>query len=248
MTVERNKAIGFSVRVELAWLEQAAALVSLGRSPEDVRASLQAIIGDARTNASEKRGDSRTRTTNVISRMWVEPPDSVVDFRNRGLDLLGGLPTTEHVALHWGMAMAAYPFFATVVSVVGRLLRLQDALMARDVHRRVAEEYGDRPTVVRATGVTLGNCVSWGLLASDAQRKHYRLADRREVGPDVALLLLQAVLHASDAESAPLDALLRSPALFPFELPRLTAHDIDQCPGLCAMSLGGSEATVSLAQ
>jgi hypothetical protein len=248
MTVERNQAIGFSVRIELAWLEQAAALVSLGRSPEDVRASLQAIIGDARTSASEKRGDSRTRTTNVISRMWVEPPDSVVDLRDRSLELLGRLPTAEHVALHWGMAMAAYPFFATVVSVVGRLLRLQDALMARDVHRRVAEEYGDRPTVVRATGVTLGNCVNWGLLASDPQRKHYRLAERRGLGPEVALMLLQAVLHASGADSAPLDALLQSPALFPFELPSLTSHDVDRAPGLVAMSLGGNDATVSLAR
>lgn len=248
MTVERDKAIGFSVRIELAWLEQAAALVSLGRSPEDVRASLQAIIGGARKSASERKGDSRTRTTNVISRMWIEPPDSLVDYRDRGVELLSRLPTIEHVALHWGMAMAVYPFFASVVSVVGRLLRLQGALTARDVHRRLAEEFGERPTVVRATGITMGNCVSWGLLESDARRKNYRPAGRREVGAEAAMLLLQAVLHASDVASSPLDSLLQSPALFPFGLPDLTSHDVDQAPGLRAMSLGGSEATVSLAR
>jgi len=245
---ERDRAVGFSVRIDLAWMEQAAALVSLGRSSDEVRASLHQIIGDARASKPGKRKDSRTRTVNVISRVWVEPPDEMIGFRDRGVELLSQSGTREHLALHWGMTMATYPFFASVCGSIGRLLKLQDRVTSRDVHRRVAEEYGDRPTVVRATGVALGNCVEWGLLRTDTRRKSYWSDVRREVGQDVATFLVEAALHASGVNNASLDSLLHASALFPFRLPGLTAHDIDQSAGLQAMSLGGAEATVSLAR
>jgi len=229
-------------------MEQAAALVSLGRSSDEVRASLHEIIGDARTSAPDKRADSRTRTISVISRVWVEPPSEMLGLRNRGVDLLSQAGTPEHVALHWGMTMAVYPFFASVCGSIGRLLKLQDSLTSRDVHRRVAEEYGDRPTVVRATGMALGNCVDWGLLKTDARRKSYWREVRREVGQDIAMFLIESALCASGAGSASLDSLLHYSALFPFQLPGLATHDIDQSAGLRAVSLGVAEATVSLAR
>lgn len=169
--------------------------------------------------------------------------------RNRpATSVLPRTPSVEHLALHWTMALAAYPFFAAVAESVGRLLRLQGALTRSEVHRRVAEAFGDRPTVKRATGVAVHNMTQWGGLEFDNKEETYRAQEPRAVGSGVAMLLLEGALRASGTDSAPLDTLLRSPALFPFGLPVLTVQELDESPGLRAMSLGGAEATLSLAR
>jgi len=245
---KKGEGIGFSIGLKLEWLEQTAALVSLGRSGKEVRSSLQAILAPELAEGKDPRVGSRGRAIMVLSTLWVDPPEGLEGLRDECLQALPRTPSAEHLALHWTMAVAAYPFFATVAESVGRLSRLQDALGRSDVQRRVAEEFGDRPTVERATRLATYNMVQWGALESDAATRTYRAADRRTVGRDAAILLIEAVLHAADGESAPLDALLHNPALFPFKLPSLTAHDVDESTGLRATSLGGSEVTVSLAR
>lgn len=245
---KKGEGIGFSIGLKLEWLEQTAALVSLGRSGQEVRESLHSILASELAGGKDPRVGSRGRAIMVLSTLWVDPPEGLEGLRDECLRALPQTPSAEHLALHWAMAVAAYPFFATVAESVGRLLRLQDTVVRSDVQRRVAEGFGDRPTVERATRLAIYNMVQWGALESDAAPRTYRAADRRTVGQDVAVLLLQAVLHASDVDSTPLDALLHGPALFPFELPTVTSRDVDECPGLRAISLGGTEATVSLAR
>lgn len=240
--------IGFSIGLKLEWLEQAAALVSLGRTPADVRSSLADILSVELAEGRNSRTGSRGRAINVVSTIWAEPPTSLMPLRDAALEMLPATPSNQHLALHWAVTIAAYPFFAVVAESIGRLFKLQDTVAGRDVHRRVAERYGDRPTVARATGIALGNMTQWGALGADAGHRTYRAVEQRGVSRDVSFVLLQAVLHASDGASSPLDALLHSPALFPFELPTVTTQDVDECPGLRAISLGGTEATVSLAR
>lgn len=244
----KGEGIGFSIGLKLEWLEQTAALVSLGRSGQEVRASLHGILASELAEGKDPRVGSRGRAIMVLSTLWVDPPEGLAVLRDECLQVLPQTPSAEHLALHWTMAVAAYPFFATVAESVGRLLRLQDIVTRRDVQRRVAERFGDRPTVERATRLAIYNMVRWGALEPDAAKRTYRAAERRIVGRNAALLLLQAALHASDGDSAPLDALIHSPVLFPFALPVLTAYEIDKSSGLRAMSLGGAEATVSLAR
>jgi hypothetical protein len=245
---KKGEGIGFSIGLKLEWLEQTAALVSLGRSGQEVRSSLQAILAPELAEGKDPRVGSRGRAIMVLSTLWVDPPEGLEGLRDECLKALPQTPSAEHLGLHWALALAAYPFFASVAENVGRLLRLQDAFIRSDVQRRVAEGFGDRPTVARATGVAVHNMTQWGALESDAADRLYRAAQQRRVRGTVALLLVEAVLRASARDSSPLDALLRSPALFPFELPSLTAHDVDESTGLRAMSLGGTEATVSLAR
>src|SRR5205807_3397044 len=45
--------------------------------------------------------------------------------RDDGLDHFRRLAVDDHLAVHWGMSMAAYPFFGTVAEATGRLIRLQ---------------------------------------------------------------------------------------------------------------------------
>src|SRR5262249_51330816 len=140
-------------------------------------------------------------------------------LRDDGLVLLKELPQRDHVAVHWGMCMAVYPFFAAVAEATGRLQRLQGAGVAGHVQRRLPGEVGGRGNVARATRGVLRAGVGWGILTETGEKGVYAAAPPLAVG-DRRLpgWLIEAVLAANGAQSRPLRALVESPALYPFSL------------------------------
>jgi len=245
--VSRSDAgVGFSIGLDYAWLEQAAALVSLGRQPAEVRGTLHDILSTQLAEGKDPGTGSRGRAVSVISKMWAEPIGDLVGLRDRAVQLLPQVPPAQHLALHWGMALASYPFFASVAESTGRLLKLQGVVVGREVHRRVAERFGDRPTVVRATGVALGNMADWGALAADRAHRKYTSVGRVALGVDVSVWLIEALLRAGGTQSASMNALLQSPALFPFGLADVMAAQMADRSEVRVVTLGVNEDAVTL--
>jgi len=60
--------------------------------------------------------------------------------------------------------MAVYPFWASVATQVGRLLKLQGSVAAAHVQRRMRESYGERETVSRRVRFVLRSYVAWRVL------------------------------------------------------------------------------------
>ena len=140
----------------------------------------------------------------------------------------GTTEPTGRLAVHWGMTMAAYPFWNAVAAQVGRLLRLQGVATAAQVNRRVREQYGERPTVTRATQRVVRSFVDWGVLADTETRGQYVAGEQCPVRtlPLVAWLA-EAALHVREGDSAaPVQELLGQPGLFPFRMSYVTARGL----------------------
>ena len=140
----------------------------------------------------------------------------------------GATEPTGRLAVHWGMTMAVYPFWNAVAAQVGRLLRLQGVATAAQVHRRVQEQYGERPTVARATQRVVRSFVDWGVLADTETRGRYVAGEPCPVRtPALAAWLAEAALHVRDGEPvAPVQELLGQPGLFPFRVSYVTARGL----------------------
>lgn len=140
----------------------------------------------------------------------------------------GAMESTERLAVHWGMTMAVYPFWNAVATQVGRLLRLHGVATAAQVRRRVQEQYGERPTVARATRRVVRSFVDWGVLADTETRGRYVAADPCPVrAPAVVAWLAEAALHVRDGDlGAPVQELLGQPGLFPFRVSYVTARGL----------------------
>ena len=140
----------------------------------------------------------------------------------------GTAEPTGRLAVHWGMTMAVYPFWNAVAAQVGRLLRLQGIATAAQVHRRVQEQYGERPTVARATQRAVRSFVDWGVLADTGTRGRYVAGEPCPVRtPALAAWLAEAALHIRDGDpAAPVQELLGQPGLFPFRVSYVTARGL----------------------
>ena len=97
------------------------------------------------------------------------------------MEILQGLPRKERIAVHWGMAMAAYPFWGAVAAHTGRLLLLQGTAAAVHVQRRVKEDYGERETASRAARRVLRSFIDWDVLNETYDKGIYNQGEKYSV-------------------------------------------------------------------
>jgi hypothetical protein len=163
-----------------------------------------------------ERGN-REKIITILMKVWLNVPAQLEAFRNDGLEMLKRLPRMEHIAIHWGMAMAIYPFWAAVAGHVGRLLKLQGTAAAVHVQRRIREQYGERETVSRAARRVIRSYHDWGVLDETNAKGVYKRGLTIPLhDPKLIAWLIEASLHTRSNGSAGIRDLTESPSFFPF--------------------------------
>lgn len=223
----RTEQIGFSQRVRLEWLEQTANLVLAGKDKPAVNDALQELLKDKVSVGSQAERCNREKIITILLKTWLTVPSELESLRVEGLELLKRIPRRDHLAIHWGMVMAVYPFWSAVAVQVGRLLRLQGCAVAGHVQRRVREQYGERETVSRATRRVLRSYLDWGVLQNTGTKGLYTAGTTLAIDDSRLIAwLAEAFLHARANGSTPLKELISSPSFFPFRVKPLPAESL----------------------
>ena len=223
----RASQIGFSQRIRLEWLEQTANLVLAGNDKAEVNDSLQELLKDKVSIGGEAIRGNREKVITILMKTWLTVPRGLEALRDEGLQIHQGLPRKDRIAVHWGMALTAYPFWGAVAAHTGRLLRLQGTAAAAHVQRRVKEQYGERETASRAARRVLRSFIDWNVLNETddkgvyAQGIRYSIQDHRLIA-----WLVEASLHTRANGSAAIKDLLDGPSIFPFRLAHISAEQL----------------------
>lgn len=219
MKIEAAPQIGFDRFIQLAWA-RAALRVRAGLSEPD---ALAQMIDETHSGAAAKK---KTRT--VLNRLWLEPRPELAALTDRAVAIYAADPSSSVAALTWGMSIATYPFFGSVAQIVGRLIRLQGDCTSAEVHRRMAEVYGEREGTRRMTNMVLQSQADWG--AIERLNKGKQIRGPREpirLTPELELWLVEAALrHAGRA--MPISSVTTNPLLFPFSFSDLLAYNLSQ--------------------
>ena len=223
----RKTQIGFSQRVRLDWLEQTANLVLAGNDKTAINDSLQDLLVDKVSVGGKSVRGNREKVITILLKTWFTVPSDLEILRDEGLEILQGLSRKDRIAVHWGMALAAYPFWGAVATHTGRLLRLQGSAAASLVQRRVKEEYGERETASRAARRVLRSFIDWGVLGETHDRGVYARREQYSVEePRLIAWMLEASLHARSKRAAATRDLLVSPSIFPFRLAHVSGENL----------------------
>jgi len=224
---DRRGQVGFSQRVRLEWLEQTANLVLAGNEKAAVNDALQELLKDKVSIGGQAERGNREKIITILLKTWLTVPSELESLRVEGLELLKRVPRRDHLAIHWGMVMAVYPFWSGVATQVGRLLRLQGTAAVAHVQRRVREQYGERETVSRRVRYVLRSFLDWGVLEENGTKGIY------SAGPSLAVedsglisWLAEAFLHTRANGSVPLKDLIDSPSFFPFRIKPIRAESL----------------------
>jgi hypothetical protein len=245
--MNRKMQIGFTQRLQLQWLDRTAGLLSAGNSRAQIKAELTELLKDELSlNGTEGRG-SRDKTVTILLKTWVTVPRHLEALRDDALEHYRRRSVKDRLPLHWGMAMAAYPFFAVVAEAVGRLLRLQETAGAAQVQRRVRERLGERETVSRATRRVLRTFIDWGVLKDADDKGVYQSRPADPINDTrLAAWLIEACLLGTGSASATIEVISKSPSLFPFGLPWISVRELEIAKRLEVFREGGSIETIGI--
>ncbi len=241
--------VGFSIRVKLEWLEQTAILYAAGKTREEIKLTLDESLTYKLAGSGKANRGSRQKAISILLKIWVAVPKDLEPLRDEGLELMRNMSSHEHLALHWGMTMAAYPFFGMVAEITGRLLRLQGYVSTTQVLRRTRELMGERETVARATRRVLRCFADWGVLEDTEEPGICRASSTFSLDDSkLAAWLIEAALISNGSNSRALRAIKDTPALFPFVVGTLNVVELEENPRLELFRHGLDEDVVSLRQ
>ena len=145
--------IGFDRFIPLDWATCALRVRGGAQDPQAIDALLDAV-GFGKS--------SKRNTRSVLNGLWLNPRAELVAFAERGLGIWQEFPEVPVPVLCWGMGIAAYPFFGKVAELVGRLTTIQGDCTAAEIHRRLAETYGEGEVTRCAANRVLQTQASWG--------------------------------------------------------------------------------------
>ena len=196
-------------------VRRTTSLLLRGHTRSEIQTTLQEMLqGRLSVGGTAERGN-REKAISLLLKIWVTVPRELMLFRDDGLAHLNRLPLTEHLAVHWGMTIAVYPFVCVVAEAVGRLLRLQGSCAAVQVQRRVREQLGECETVARAARRVLRCFIDWGVLQETQEQGVYHAVPvRSATGKKLAAWLIEATPLAGGSKVAPLKAVTQAPMLF----------------------------------
>jgi hypothetical protein len=202
--------VGFDRFIRWEWAERALELAYLERPLSDLKEYVYTEV---------EGKDSARKTFNMLTNLWFETYPNTPALRQRALALYPGLSPQEHLVLHWGMALANFPFFQQTVTIMGRLLRLQGSFQGKEIAARTNELYSNLNTIPRATARCIQTLAAWGVLqVSGESSPEYRAAPPCQLkSPALIHWLIEADMIETPERQWRVIDLLRAPGLFPFE-------------------------------
>lgn len=200
-------------------------------SAEWATTALKVRVGTAQLDDLERLLDAaglgaaaRTKTRTVLNRLWLEPRLELKSYADRGAAIFKAHPEVPAAAMHWGMAVATYPFFGKVAELIGRLSALQGDCASAEVHRRMSETYGEREGTYRMTNMVIQSQADWGAVQRVEKGKRvFRLGPTVVENDELTMWLIEAALRYAGKPLA-ISGLQSQPVLFPFNLIRPLAY------------------------
>lgn len=221
-----KKAIGFNRFIRRAWLDQAATVRQEIHDIPTLRIALHKML-EGRVAGESARG-ARTKSVGVLTRIW-SPTDIVLaGERDDALALMRIVARDEWIVFHWFLTCATYPFFEDVAILVGRLMKLQGQVAAKEIMERLSKTYGERETVHRCLQYVLRSMVEWRVL-QDQDRGTYT-PGRRTTIDDGRILSWSIKCRMQGRNAAGLyeSSLKQDPASFPFEFGTRAWDDVSE--------------------
>jgi hypothetical protein len=231
--------IGFDRFIAFEWAT-AALKVRAGAAQLE---ELEALLDAAGLGAA-----GRTKTRTVLRRLWLDPRAELVDYADRGVAIFKATPHVPPAALHWGMAVASYPFFGKVAELIGRLSALQGDCASAEIHRRMSETFGEREGTYRMTNAVIQSQAGWGAVErAEKGKRVIRLATAVVKDDDLTAWLIEASLRYA-GKPLTIANLQSQPVLFPFNLTQSLAYLVSKSEHLAVRSDGPGNRVVALSR
>ena len=160
---------------------------------------------------------SRKNAITMLIKIWYLVDDNLMPLRDQILDEFNKFNQEERLLVHWGMTMAAYPFFKDVAHELGRLFQLQDTVTSKSIGQRMKSSYGNRRRVEVATSAVLSSMRSWEIIVPAKGRTNGKGKPIVITNPILQSFYIQVLLRLIGNNSIQMEVVQNHPLFFPFD-------------------------------
>lgn len=162
---------------------------------------------------------SRRNARTILFKIWVLVAQEHESLRAAALEISNQILQSERKAVHWGMTLLAYPFFADLVTELGSLFKLQQEVPSAQISRIMKARYGDRRRVEVSVSAALTTLREWGMMNSPKKAVQSPLSERIPIHhAALKQWLCEVLLRVTGVSALPIEQFRDHPLLFPFQI------------------------------
>lgn len=226
-----SKIVGMSRMIKPEWLDKTVEYVLQGDDAASIKEKLNDYLSFEINSPTNLR-----KTREILLNIWIKPQESYPEIHKNAVDAYRS-DRSNKMALNWAMILLAYPVFGDVASRIGKLSMIQDTFTTSWLKEKLAEEWGDRSTLIHSCDKLLQTLKALGAIKNKKQGtyeiKKHEVTDERSIA--VMLLCLLALKRQAYYEISELGS---NPLFFPFEF-NVTLDWLHRSPLFSLSNFGG---------
>lgn len=201
--------VGLSRSLKLQWLNKAAELVLDGLTEQEMKNQLNEYLSFEIESSINIR-----KTREILMNIWVYKNEQTDKIRASALELMRAYPEYDLV-IHWCMMLAAYPVFADMCRLMGKMSEFQDEITLARLKQKLFDEWGERTTLFHSVDKLIATWKALDVIVCHKPGK-YHIHFHKVSNPRIAVFMVYTMMIV-DGSSYCSFADIHSPAcFFPF--------------------------------
>jgi hypothetical protein len=226
-----SKIVGLSRAIKQEWLNKTVEFVFQGDNEATIKEKLNEYLSFEIGSPINLR-----KTREILMTVWVKPATSAPEIHSKAVEAFRS-ERSNKLALSWAALLLAYPVFADVTRLIGKISNVQDTFTTSWLREKLHEEWGERTTLLHTCGKILQTLKYLGAIegvkAGVYRIKQYKVSDEKTIG-----VLLLSLLSLERKAYYEIPELSRIPSFFPVEF-SVSMGWLHQSPDFTLENFGG---------
>ena len=202
--------VGLSRPIKLEWLNKTADLIVEGKSELEIKEELNEYLSYEIKSPTNLR-----KTREILMNIWIKSGDEFGELRCKAIEVYKH-ERSNKMAIHWCLMIAAYPVFADVCALLGKLTNIQDTFSTSWLKEKLVEVWGERTTLLHSSDKILQTLKYVdsieNIKVGTYKTKKYVINDCETI-----TLLIMTILLTNEKAYFEVSEIPNTPQMFPFE-------------------------------
>jgi len=208
--MEMSKMIGLSRKVKLQWLDKTVELALQDLSTQDIHDKLNEYLSFEISSPTVLR-----KTREILMNVWIYDASDGVRLRQDALKLIKE-NSDDSLPVHWCMLLAAYPVFADVCRLIGKLSEFQDEITLAQIRQKLYDTWGERTTLFHSLDKIMATIKELGAIQS-VKPGRYRIVKHPVCSTQVVTFMAYTMMVVNGESYYRISDIDHSSLFFPFE-------------------------------
>lgn len=204
------RMVGLSRSIKIEWLNKTADLIVEGKLENEIKEELNEYLSFEIKSPTNLR-----KTREILMNIWLKSGDELEGLRSMALAAYKNEKSNK-LAIHWCLMIAAYPIFADVCALLGKLTNIQDTFTTSWLKEKLFETWGERTTLLHSSDKILQTLKYVGAVES-IKIGNYKTIKYQINDDDTIALLIKTILLTNEKAYYEISEISTTPQMFPFE-------------------------------